>query len=97
MFPLQSVQPTPVAPLLPEPVQERDTNPIGNAFSTLLGQTLSAEASAHQLIETSLLGGDVTQAEVLAGVKKAELSIQMLMQIRNKVVESINEIQRMQF
>lgn len=97
MFPIHSTPLTPIAPSLPEPAGESKENPVTSAFSSLLNETMSAEANAHQAVETALVGGDITQAEVMASVKKADLSIRMLMQVRNKIVGALNEIQQMRF
>jgi len=59
-------------------------------------QTSSLAQSAEQAIETSLAGGDITQIEVLSAVKKADLALRMMMQIRNKLLEGFNEIKQMQ-
>lgn len=97
MFPIQSTPLTPIAPALPQPATPEQQTGFGDIFSSLLNGTMNAEANAQNLIETSLIGGDVTQAEVMSSVKKAEISVRMLMQVRNKVLDAINEIQQMRF
>ena len=61
-----------------------------------MNQTSSLAQSAEQAVETSLTGGDITQIEVLSAVKKADLALRMMMQIRNKLLEGFNEIKQMQ-
>lgn len=72
----------------------------GLSFSQMLkdsiGQTNQAELSAQSAIEESLSGGDITNVEVFTAMKKADLSLRMLMQVRNKVVAAFNEIKGMQ-
>lgn len=97
MSPIQSPSLTPIAPSLPEPASGKTGDPVSSAFSNLLNETFSAEASAQQAIQTSLLGGNITQAEVLSAVKKADLSVRMLMGVRNKIIDALNEIQQMRF
>lgn len=97
MFPIQSTPLTPVAPALPEPTRPSKGDPISSGFAGLLHETMAAEASANQAVETALLGGDITQAELMSSVKKADLSIRMLMQVRNKAIDALNEIQQMKF
>ena len=85
-------------PSLPSPVTPTaEADPFGSAFASLLHDTVAAEANAQQSIETGLLGGDITQAELMTAVKKADLSVRLLMQIRNKVLGAYNEIQAMKF
>ena len=86
------------APSLPMPVAKpTQTDPVSGTFMEMLQQTVGAEHAAQSAIETGLLGGDITQAEVMSAVKKADLSVRMLMQIRNKVIAAYNEIQAMKF
>ena len=70
------------------------------SFHQLLSGTiqdaLSADAAAQSAITESLAGGDVTQVEVFSAVKQAELSLRMMLQIRNKLLEAYDEIKQMQ-
>ena len=61
-----------------------------------LKQTASSEHAAQTAIEHSLAGGDITQVEVLSAVKKADLTLRMMMQIRNKLLEAYDEVKQMQ-
>ena len=88
---------TPIAPSLPNPVKPAERDSPAGLFQQLLQQTIAAEHTAQQNIETGLLGGDITQAELMASVKKADLSVRLLMQVRNKALAAYNEIQQMRF
>ena len=89
---------TPLAPGLPLPTATPDaTNPLAKGFESLLSDTMQLEQQAQANIETALTGGDITQAEVLTAVKKADLSLRLLMQLRNKSLAAYNEIQQMRF
>ncbi|VAX39805.1 hypothetical protein MNBD_PLANCTO02-2792, partial [hydrothermal vent metagenome] len=59
-------------------------------------QVNQTELTAQAAIEESLAGGEITQVEVFTAMKKADLSLRMLMQIRNKVISAYNEIKGMQ-
>ena len=75
------------------------TPPAGVDFQQMLLQSLQDAVSMQQKADTgvqeSLLQGDMTNVEVLTAVKKADLTLRMLMQIRNKVLEAYNEIKQM--
>jgi len=59
-----------------------------------MGQLQSqAETKVAGVLEGS--GGDVHTA--LIAVEKADLSFQLMMQVRNKIVSAYQEISRMQF
>jgi len=56
-------------------------------------QANSMQQSADQAVEKLVTGGDVSPAEVLTAVQKADLAFRMMMQIRNKLVAAYNEVQ----
>lgn len=74
--------------------------PDGGFMSTLkdaIGQVEGLQAEADQQV-ASLLGGtgqDVHGAMI--AVERADLSFQLMMQVRNKIVNAYQEIARMQF
>jgi len=60
-----------------------------------ISRTNEQQLSADRAVEESLAGGDVTQVEVATEMKKADLSMRMMLQIRNKLLEAYNEIKEM--
>ena len=68
-------------------------------FSQLLMDSLSEatqlDLQAQSAIERQLAGEDITQVEVFTAVKKADLSLRMMLQIRNKLVDAWQEIQQL--
>lgn len=60
-----------------------------------LAETNQLDAAGQQAIEEFVSGGDVTQIEVMTAVKKADLSLRMMLQIRNKLLDAFNEIQNL--
>ena len=75
--------------------------PAGPAFSDLLkeavGRGAAMQAEADLTVMHALAGGDVTQVEVLSAVKKADLAMRMMVQVRNKLLDAYNEIQQIRF
>jgi flagellar hook-basal body complex protein FliE len=57
-----------------------------------ISQTNDQQLAAQHAVEESLAGGDITQVEVATEMKKADLSLRMMLQIRNKLLEAYNEI-----
>lgn len=47
---------------------------------------------ADQQVQALLTGQDVTQAEVLTAVQKADMSFRLLVQIRNKLMAAYEEL-----
>ena len=56
-------------------------------------QVNSMQQDANKAMEAFSTGGDVTPAEVLTAVQKADLAFRMMMQIRNKLVAAYQEVQ----
>lgn len=75
--------------------------PGGGGFQELLKGALQSTASqqtnAEQSIEDHLAGRDVSNVEVMTDVRKADLALRMMLQMRNKMLEAFNEIKQMQF
>lgn len=98
--PATSSSPTPLAaPGLPLPTTPAPggANPLAAGFESMLSETLQLEQTAQHNVEAALTGGDITQAEVLASIKKADLSLRLLIQLRNKTLAAYNELQQMRF
>jgi len=61
-----------------------------------IAQVNESQSSADSAVGDFLAGGDITQVEVLTAMKKADLSLRMMLQMRNKLLEAFNEIKQMQ-
>lgn len=53
----------------------------------------SMQSEADQAVERLMLGEEITPAEVLTAVQKADIAFKLMMQIRNKLVQAYMEIQ----
>lgn len=73
----------------------------GPAFADLLRgaveRTGQMQREADLTVMHALAGGDVTQVEVMSSVKKADLALRMMLQVRNKLLDAYNEIQQIRF
>lgn len=73
---------------------------LGIDFQQLLmeaiSQTEAMQQTGKKAIETGVLGGNITNVEIFSAIKKAELALKMMLQIRNKLLEAYNEIKAMQ-
>jgi len=90
--------------ILPADIESVSGNlsaPSGGGFAGTLRDAMDemgqlgsqAEAKVTSVLEGS--GGDVHSA--LIAVEKADLSFQLMLQVRNKIVSAYQEISRMQF
>ncbi len=77
-------------------------NNIENAesFKDILSNSIAEADKLYQVTEAdtqALLSGEVDNiAQVMVNSTKSELALNMVVQVRNKVVEAYNEIVRMQ-
>ncbi len=97
--PVSSLRILPADLQLPSSLQPQ--NEATPAFRNMLHdaiediQHLQGEAE-HQV--AGVLGGDGTDVHsAMIAVEKADLSFQLMMQVRNKIVSAYQEISRMQF
>ena len=70
---------------------------IGKLFDQLLDQANETQAASENEIQQFVSGKSGNIQQVVLAVAKAEMSFQMFMEIRNKLIESYNELMRMQF
>ncbi len=86
----------PAAPAGSGSVPAGDAPLFGNLLLKSLNQVNGLEQSAHAAVEKGFTGDDVTQVEALTSMKKADLALRLMIQIRNKIVEAYTEIKQMQ-
>lgn len=71
----------------------------GPSFKDFLLQSIqevnSMQQQADQAVEKLATGGDVSAAEVLTAVQKADIAFRMMIQVRNKMVDAFNEVQNL--
>lgn len=74
--------------------------PASESFGSLLGRLVgdvnskqNAAASAMQALQT---GGDVSLHQAVIAMEEASVSFQLMVEVRNKLLESYQEIMRMQ-
>ncbi len=70
------------------------------SFSTVLSDAINkvndAEINANNKIEALIKGEDVEMHDVMLAMQESSLSLQALIEVRNKVVEAYQEISKLQ-
>lgn len=73
----------------------------GGGFSGVLSNALSQvnqlSGGAEQKIGSLLKGGSSDMSTVMIAVEKADVAFQLMMQVRNKIVNAYQDIEKMQF
>ncbi|MBW1635833.1 MAG: flagellar hook-basal body complex protein FliE [Deltaproteobacteria bacterium] len=82
------------------PVATGNDNSAKSSFGELLSSTLesanSTQLTADKAIENFVTGDAKHLHEVMISVEEADISLRMLVQIRNKALTAYEEIMRMQ-
>jgi flagellar hook-basal body complex protein FliE len=69
---------------------------FGEALQDALQQVSDIQAQAGDEVQQVLTGGVSDVHSAMIAVQKADISFQMMMQVRNKIVSAYQEIMRMQ-
>jgi flagellar hook-basal body complex protein FliE len=73
------------------------TDAAGGSFKDLLMDSIKnvngMQQDADRAVEALFTGGDVSPAEVLTAVQKADMAFRMTMQVRNKLMDVYREVQ----
>ncbi len=92
--------PKPTVPTAPTAgqgsVQAGEAPVFQNLLLKSLNQVNGLEASANAAVEKSFTGDDITQIEAMTSMKKADLALRLMIQVRNKIMDAYTEIKQMQ-
>jgi flagellar hook-basal body complex protein FliE len=65
--------------------------------SQFVGQTNQQQVAADESVKQLVTGQTDDVQQVVMAVAQADLSFQLFMEIRNKLIDNYNELMRMQF
>ena len=69
---------------------------LSGTFEKLITEAAKNLEAADNAIVESSTGGQVDLHEVMISMEKADISLRMLVQVRNKAIDAYQEIMRMQ-
>lgn len=69
---------------------------FGDTISAALEAVSESEFVADNIAESIATGGDASVQDLMISMTKAQLNVDLLVQVRNKAVEAYQEIMRMQ-
>ena len=79
------------------PAQNDDNGGFSAVLKNALSQVDQLSTGADQQINTLVTGGDADVSNVMVAVEKADIAFQLMMQVRNKIVNAYQDIEKMQF
>jgi len=82
--------------LTPTVKPENKVEGFGQIFKEALGEVKAAQNESDKLTNQLVTGEVKDIHEVMIASQKASLSLQLTLQVRNKVVEAYQEVMRMQ-
>jgi flagellar hook-basal body complex protein FliE len=79
------------------PAAGGDGEGFGSVLKTALAQVNQLSGGAEQQVGSMLTGGSADVSQVMVAVEKADVAFQLMMQVRNKIVNAYQDIEKMQF
>ncbi len=70
---------------------------FGSILKNALQQVNQLSGGAEQQVGDLLQGGNADVGSVMIAVEKADVAFQLMMQVRNKIVNAYQDIEKMQF
>ncbi|MGD0098702.1 MAG: flagellar hook-basal body complex protein FliE [Terracidiphilus sp.] len=84
-------------PKLPPVVPTPTEGGFSGVLNNVLQQVNQLNSGAEQQIGSLLTGGNTDMSSVMIAVEKADVAFQLMMQVRNKIVNAYQDIEKMQF
>lgn len=85
----------PLKQVVENPVEQARTG-FGEIIKETISKTVEAESQGNKAIEGLASGQAENLHEVMIAVEKADISLKMLVQFRNKALQAYEEIMRLQ-
>lgn len=76
----------------PKSEVQKSLNHFGESFFDGIKNINQKQVEAENAVETLAAGGDISVHEVMIAAEKANLSMQMGLQLRNKIITAYNEL-----
>lgn len=94
--PVNFPSPIPTSPAANKPADSTSATGFGDVLQDALQQVSDLQAQAGDDVQKVLTGEITDVHSAMIAVQKADISFQMMMQVRNKIVSAYQEIMRMQ-
>ena len=74
--------------------EKPDAGAFTKAMDSALGKVNSANNEAEQAVENLAKGGDIT--DTMLAMEQADMSFQVMLEVRNQLISAYQEVMRMQ-
>lgn len=95
-FRIDTIAPPPVPAMLPSSGGSQGAGGFASALSGAIGDVEQAQQSARAAADGLLNGGSGDVHTVALATQRAELSLELFQQVRNKFVQAYQEIMKLQ-
>ena len=79
----------------PDPTRSAG-NSFENTIQSFVGEVAGKQAAAGEAVNGLLSGKNVSLHQAMIGMEEASISFQLMVEVRNKMLESYQELMRMQ-
>jgi flagellar hook-basal body complex protein FliE len=84
-----------IPPVLPKPVEEQSGEKFTDMLSSMVNSVNDLQSASAQSQQAMMNGDSVELHDVMIKAEQAGLSMDFLLEIRNKLVNAYNDIMRM--
>ena len=77
-------------------IEPENENNFSKMINDAIGKVNDSQINADNKIESFVKGEDVNMHEVMLSMQEAQISMQLLIEVRNKVVEAYQEVNKIQ-
>jgi flagellar hook-basal body complex protein FliE len=95
-IPIPELQPLPWTGGAVQPGSTAMPAPFGEVLSRMVGEINERQVAASDKVQGLLGGRDVSLHETMIALEEASVSFQLMVEVRNKLLESYQELMRMQ-
>lgn len=83
-----------------ENIKSTESKNLQNNFADTIGKVLNSvndnQVKSNDMINSFIKGEDITMHQVMLSMQESQMSMQLLIEMRNKLVEAYQEINRVQ-
>jgi flagellar hook-basal body complex protein FliE len=78
------------------PGQATDESSFGSLLGRMVEEVNARQNNASEVVRSLQAGGDVSLHQAVIAMEEASISFQLMVEVRNKLLESYQELMRMQ-